>query len=124
MKVKVSKGELRECIEHAVRKALNERNEAPNGKKMHKVGGKKEKYPNKWEDDEDANINEWVDDDDDDDPVSRFLSNKKNQLPKRMKGGTAARKAAMADIKAELDAEKKDDDALSNAEKADRARED
>lgn len=123
MKIKVSKRELYETIENSVRKALNESVQAPNGKKMHKPGNKKEKYPNKWEDDEDT-IKEWVDDDDDDDAVSRFLKDKKNQLPKRMKGGGAARKAAMADIKAELDAEKKDNDSLERAEKADRAQED
>jgi hypothetical protein len=41
-----------------------------------------------------------------------------------MKGGGAARKAAMADIKKEMDAEKKDDDSLERAEKADMAQED
>lgn len=127
MKVRVSKGELRECIEHAVRKAVNERFEAPNGKKMHKVGGKKEKYPNKWEDEEGNPIKEWVDDDDDDDAVSRFLRDPRNDPKggkKRMKGGGAAKKAAMADIEAELKASQKDDDAIEAAERRDRASED
>lgn len=92
MKVKVSKKELYECVERAVVRAYKESKKS---------------------------LNEWVDDDDDDDDaVSRFLKDKKNQLPKRMKGGNAARKAAMADIKKEKDAEKKDDDSLERAEKA------
>ena len=121
MKVKVSKKELYEAIESAVKKAINEKCEAPNGKKMHKVGGKKkEKYPNKWDDEEyQEKLNEWYDDDDDeDDAVSRFLKDKKNQIPKRIKGGNAARKAAQADIKKELDAEKRDDDTLAAREKS------
>lgn len=124
MKVKVSKRELYETIEGAVRKALTEGIQAPNGKKMHKTGSKKEKYPNKWKDEEEP-INEWVDDDDDDDSptLKAFLRDPKNKI-KRQKGGGAARKAAMADIKAELDAEKKDDETLDRAEKADRAQED
>lgn len=124
MKVKVSKRELYETIEGAVRKALNEGVQAPNGKKMHKTGGKKEKYPNKW-DDTDEPINEWIDDDDDDDSpaLKAFLKDPKNKI-KRQKGGGAARKAAMADIKAERDAEKRDDDALERSDKADMAQED
>ena len=125
MKVKVSKKELYEAIESAVKKAINEKCEAPNGKKMHKVGGKKkEKYPNKWDDEKyQEKLNEWYDDDDDDDDednaVRWFLKDKKNQIPKRIKGGNAARKAAQADIKKELDAEKRDDDTLAAREKSD-----
>ena len=48
-------------------------------------------------------------------------ADKKNQIPKRIKGGNAARKAAQADIKKELDAEKHDDDALAAREKEERA---
>lgn len=109
MKVKVSKNELRECIETAVRRALNER--AENGKKIHRVNEGKGKH---------RNLNEFVDDEDVDDLVTRFLRNPKNQLPKRMKGGSAARKAAMADIKSELDSEKKDDETVSRHEREDR----
>ena len=128
MKVKVSKGELRECIENAVRRALTERCEAPNGKKMHNAKqNKKEKYPNKWEDQEDEKINEAWYDDDEDDVLDRFLKDPKNDPKggkKRMKGGGAAKKAAMADIDAELKASQKDDDAIEAAEKRDRASED
>lgn len=100
MKVKVQKKELYECIERAVIKAVNEA---------------KEKNA----------INEaWYDDDDEDDAVARFLKDKKNQLPKRLKGAGAAKKAAMADIKKEADAEKHDEDVLANKEKEDRATED
>lgn len=101
MKVKVSKKELYECVERAVIRAINE--------------SKK------------ASLKEGLGDYDDEDgydPVSIFLKDKRNQIPKRIKGGGAARKAAMADIKKEMDAEKKDDDSLERAEKADMAQED
>ena len=94
MKVKVKKSELQECVRRAVVRALNEAAQ---------------------------NINEWVDDDDTDDVVDRFLANPKNRLPKRMKGGAAAKKAAMADIKKETDSEKHDDAAIEAQEKADKA---
>lgn len=99
MKVKVSKTELRECIENAVIRALNEI--------------------------KDETINEaYYDDDDDDSPTLRaFLKDPKNKI-KRQKGGNAARKAAMADIKAEYDAEEKDDKAIEKREKSERADED
>lgn len=94
MKIKVKRSELEECVRKAVVRALNEAKQ---------------------------NVNEWVDDDDTNDAVDRFLSDPKNRLPKRMKGGAAARKAAMADIKKETDSEKHDDDALEAREKADKA---
>lgn len=95
MKVKVRKSELEECVRRAVIRALNEAAQ--------------------------QNINEWVDDDDTDDVVNRFLSNPKNRLPKRMKGGAAAKKAAMADIKKEIDSEKHDDETLEKHEKEEKA---
>ena len=95
MKIKVSKQELYECVERAVIRAYNEAKAKA--------------------------INEsYCDDDDDDDPVSRFLKNPKNRLPKRLPGGGAAKKAAMADIKKETDAEKHDEDAIKKAEDADK----
>lgn len=98
MKVKVKKSELRECIKNAVVRALNESRQS---------------------------INEWYDDDDDDDAVSRFLRNPKNnpkydpktgKVMKRMKGGAAAKAAAMKDIDAEEKAKEKDDRAAADAE--------
>lgn len=91
MKIKVSKKELYECVERAVIRAYGEA---------------KAKALNEG----------YCDDDDDDDPVSRFLKNPKNRLPKRLPGGGAAKKAAMADIKKETDAEKHDEKAAADAE--------
>lgn len=96
MKIKVSKKQLKESIRAAVTRCLNEAIQA-------------------------KAIKESWDDDDDDDPVSRFLKNPKNQLPRRMKGSAAAKKAAMADIKKETDSEKHDEDAVEKREKADAA---
>ena len=97
MKIKVKRSELQECVRRAVVRALNEAAKT-------------------------QQLNEWVDDDDDeDDAVSRFLKNPKNQLPKRMKGGAAAKKAAMADIKKETDAEKHDEEAVEKHEKEEQA---
>ena len=95
MKVRIKRSELQECVRKAVVRALNEAAQ--------------------------QNINEWVDDEDTDDVVNKFLANPKNRLPKRMKGGAAARKAAMADIKKETDSEKNDDAAIAAREKADKA---
>lgn len=98
MKVKVKKSELRECIKNAVIRAINE-----------------SKKP----------INEWVDDDDDD-AVSRFLKNPKNnpkydpktgKIMKRMKGGAAAKAAAMKDIDDERKSNEKDDKAVADRER-------
>ena len=97
MKIKVKRSELQECVRRAVVRALNEAKEQ-------------------------QKLNEFYDyDDDDDDPVKRFVNDPKNQLPKRMKGAAAARKAAMADIKKETDAEKHDEDTLERHEKEDQA---
>lgn len=96
MKIKVKKSELQECVRRAVVRALNE------------AAGTQ-------------NLNEWVDDEGDEDAVDRFLKDPKNRLPKRMKGGAAAKKAAMADIKKETDAEKHDEDAIAKHEKEDQA---
>lgn len=93
MKVKVTRKQLQECVEKAIYRVLNEATE---------------------------NINEWVDDDETNDVVDKFLSNPKNRLPKRMKGGAAAKKAAMADIKKETDSEKHDDAAIEAREKAEK----
>ena len=96
MKIKVKRSELQECVRRAVVRALNEAAKT-------------------------QQLNEWVDDDDDDDAVSRFLKDPKNRLPKRMKGGAAARKAAMADIKKETDTEKHDEETLEKHEKEEQA---
>lgn len=96
MKIKVQKSELKECIKNAVIRALNEQG----------LG-----YVNEmWDDEED----------DDSDVLKAFLKDPKNKI-KRQKGGNEARKAAMADIKAELDAEKKDDASVEAAEERDKA---
>ena len=95
MKVRIKRSELQECVRRAVVRAVNEAAQ--------------------------QNINEWVDDDENEDVVNKFLANPKNRLPKRLKGGAAAKKAAMADIKKETDAEKHDEDAIEAREKADRA---
>ena len=95
MKIKVKKSELQECVRRAVVRALTEAKE--------------------------QQLNEWVDDEGDEDAVDRFLKDPKNNLPKRMKGAAAARKAAMADIKKERDVEKHDEDTLEKHEKEDQA---
>lgn len=89
MKIKIKESELKECIKNAVVRAVNEQK---------------------------ISLKEYYDDDDEDDSVSRFLKDKRNQLPKRMKGGAAARKAAMADIKKEMDAENRDNKAAEDRE--------
>lgn len=95
MKIKVKRSELEECVRRAVVRVLNE------------------SAKNK--------INEWVDDDDDDDSVlSRFLKDPKNDPKggkKRIKGGGAAKAAAMKDIEAEIKASEKDDKAIADTEK-------
>lgn len=100
MKVKVKKSELRECIKNAVIRAINESKET---------------------------VNEaWYDDDDDDDAVSRFLRNPKNnpkydpktgKIMKRMKGGAAAKAAAMKDIDDEQKSNERDDKAVADRER-------
>lgn len=96
MKIKVKRSELQECVRRAVVRALNEAAKT-------------------------QELNEWVDDDDTDDVVNRFLKDPKNRLPKRMKGAAAAKKAAMADIKKETDAEEHDDNTLAKHEKEEQA---
>lgn len=93
MKIKVQKKELKECIENAVLKVLNEM-------------AVKEGY--------------YEDDDNDSDVLKAFLRDPKNKI-KRQKGGAAARKAAMADIKKELDSQERDDKAIEDDEKSERA---
>lgn len=96
MKIKVKKSELQECVRRAVVRALNEAAKT-------------------------QQLNEWVDDEGDEDAVDRFLKDPKNQLPKKMKGAAAAKKAAMADIKKETDAEKHDENTLEKHEKEEQA---
>ena len=95
MKVKVSKKELYECVERAVIRAINE--------------SKKASLKEGWGDY----------DDDDDDALSRFLRDPKNDPKggkKRMKGGGAAKAAAMKDIEAELKSQEADDKKAADAE--------
>ena len=98
MKIKVKKSELKECIKNAVVKVLSEQCC--------------------------ENTVKEFDDEDEDDAVSRFLKNPKNQLPKRLKGAAAAKKAALADINAEQNAEERDEKTLEKDGKENQATED
>ncbi len=98
MKVKVSKKELYECVERAVIRAINE--------------SKKNALNEGW-------------DDDDDDVLSRFLKDprnnpkydaKKGRVMQRVKGGGAAQKQAEKDIEAELKSQEADDKKAADAE--------
>ena len=99
MKVRVKKSELRECIKNAVIRAINE-----------------SKKP----------VNESYYGDDDEDDIEWFLRNPKNnpkydpktgKVMKRMKGGAAAKAAAMKDIDDEMKSSAKDDKAVADREK-------
>jgi len=97
MKLRIKKSELRECIENAVIMALNEAQQ----KQL------KEGYYDDDDDSADAEMSRLVD---------QFTKNPKNRYKRKDPKAAEARAQAMKDIKAETDAEKRDDKAAKDAE--------